>query len=141
MDRKLAKFFGQYAEIVAEAYDIERLPIEDSNIVLESDLKPIFDEIFSVDPITGNPRGDIAYFLSKDGNPQVKAFIESALFSQRSDDSLRDPEKFSDDLIVEYSRKDNESVKDYASRLASYRDEAIKSYEKYKYQLDNPNPE
>lgn len=140
MKRSLAQYFGQYSEIVADGHDVPHLP-EYDNIIPESELKPILDEIFSVDPITGNPRGDIAYFLSKDGNPQVKAFIESALFSQRSDDSLRDPENFSDDLIVEYSRKDNESVKDYASRLASYRDEAIKAYDKAKFEIENPKPE
>lgn len=140
MNRKLAQGFGQYAEIVADGHDAPHLP-EFDDIIPESELKPILDEIFSVDPITGNPRGDIAYFLSKDANPQVKAFIESALFSQRVDESLRDPEKYSDDLILEYSRNDNESVKDYASRLASYRDEAVKAYEKAKFEIENPNPE
>ena len=139
MDRKLAKYFGQFKQIVADGVDAVIEPSPD--LVVESDLKQIFDEIFSVDPISGNPRGDIAYFLSKDANPQVKAFIESALFTQRSEDYMFDSDKFNDDLIVEYSRKDNESVKDYASRLASYRDEAVKSYEKYKFELDNPNPE
>lgn len=106
----------------------------------ENDLKPLLDEIFSVDPITGMPKGDIQYFMSKDGNPQVKAFIENYLIRPRSVASMSDPKQVSDDLIAEMSRRSDESSTEYIERIGSIRDEAIEAFRKS--QLDaNTNPE
>lgn len=138
MDKSLAKYFGLYKNIKTDFFYVP--PVEE-NVESVDDLKPLLDEIFSCDPVTGMPRGDIAYFLSKDGNPQVKAFIESVLFAQRSDIGMNDPSKIDDDLIVEYSRKDNESVADYAKRLSQFRDTATEQIKKYEFDRDNPQNE
>ena len=44
-----------------------------------SQLDEILKDIFSVDPESGLPRGDLAYYLSPDGNPTVKAWLENNL--------------------------------------------------------------
>lgn len=82
------------------------------------------------------PKGDIQYFLSKDGNPQVKAFIESQLFAKRESVPQYDPEQYSDDLLYEFSRKDNETVAQYAKRIDDLRLEAAANFDKYKEELE-----
>ena len=129
MNKDLALEFAQYSGLCADVDWDEPELIDRENTLLSSELKEVLDEIFSVDPVTGNPRGDIQYFLSKDGNPQVKAWLESNLFAPRRTDSGYDSKQFDDDLIAEFARNDGESVKDYSARLASLRDEALKNYE------------
>ena len=129
MNKDLALDFAQYAGLCGDVDWDEPEPIYLENTLMTSELKEVLDEIFSVDPVTGNPRGDIQYFLSKDGNPQVKAWLETNLFTSRRSDTGYDSKQFDDDLIAEFARNDGESVKDYSARLASLRDEAIKNYE------------
>lgn len=130
MDRDLGLDFAQYAGLCRDVDYEEPEPTPDpENVLLTSQVKEVLDEIFSVDPETGNPRGDIQYFLSKDGNPQVKAWLESNLFAVRRGDTGYDSKQFDDDLIAEFGRNDGESIKDYSARLASLRDEAMKNYE------------
>lgn len=129
MDKDLALDFAQYAGLCGDVDWDEPEPIAPENTLMTSELKEVLDEIFSVDPVTGNPRGDIQYFLSKDGNPQVKAWLETNLLSPRRSESGYDSKQFDDDIIAEFARNDGESVKDYSARLASLRDEAIKNYE------------
>lgn len=100
--------------------------------VIESQLEGVLSEIFSVDPITGLPKGDIAYFLSKDGNPQVKAWLETNLLSPRARQTGTSIEGVTDDFIAEYARNDGENVMDYASRLRGYYDSAKAEFEKLK---------
>lgn len=126
MDKDLALDFAQYAGLCK---DVDWDEPEPENLLLTSELKEVLDEIFSVDPVTGNPRGDIQYFLSKDGNPQVKAWLESNLLAPRRSDTGYNSKQFDDDIIAEFARNDGESVKDYSARLASLRDEALKNYE------------
>lgn len=133
MERKLAKYFSFYKGIKTDAENHYE-PID--SLLQESDLKPILDEIFAVDPRSGMPKGDIQYFLSKDGNPQVKAFIESQLFAKRESVPQYDPEQYSDDLLYEFSRKDNETVAQYAKRIDDLRLEAAANFDKYKEELE-----
>ena len=60
MDKDLALDFAQYAGLCK---DVDWDEPEPENLLLTSELKEVLDEIFSVDPVTGNPRGDIQYFL------------------------------------------------------------------------------
>lgn len=130
MDRDLGLKFAQYSGLFRDVdYEEPEPSPEHENVLLTSQLKEVLDEIFSVDPETGNPRGDIQYFLSNDANPQVKAWLESNLFAVRRGDTGYDSKQFDDDLIAEFGRNDGESIKDYSARLASLRDEAIKNYE------------
>lgn len=98
----------------------------------ESQLQSVLDEVFSVDPVSGFPKGDIAYFLSKDGNPQVKAWLESNLLSPRAKQSGTTIEGVTDDFIAEYARNEGESAMDYQVRLRGYYDSAKAEVEKFK---------
>lgn len=95
----------------------------------ESELKGVLDEIFSVDPVSGFPRGDIQYYLSKDGNPLVKQWLETHLLQPRKATSSN-PDGVTDDLINEMSRGADESISDYQTRLMSIYDSAKADYER-----------
>lgn len=132
MRRDLAKYFGVYQGIKTDAVNYFE-PVD--SLLQESDLKPLLDEIFAVDSRSGMPKGDIQYFLSKDGNPQVKAFIESQLFAKRQVEPQYDPAQFSDDLLYEFKRQDNETVAQYAKRIDDLRMQAIADYDKFNDEL------
>lgn len=95
-----------------------------------SQLDDILKDIFSVDPESGLPRGDLAYYLSPDGNPTVKAWLENNLLKPRAKRVGTSIEGVTDDMLYEYSRGSNESVTDYAVRLRSIYDSATAEIEK-----------
>ena len=89
----------------------------------------ILDQIYSLDPVTGNPRGDLAVFLSADAHPEIRDFIQRNLLMDLGDngesnlvlpDSVRN--QFSrfvtDDDIASLSRNRGESMDEYAQRLS-----------------------
>lgn len=94
-----------------------------------SQLKSVLDEIFSVDPISGFPRGDIQYYMSSDGNPQVKQWLENNLLKPRMSDgqSLAD---VTDDMRAEFARQKGESIADYQLRLQNIYNDAKAEFEK-----------
>lgn len=126
MNKELAKYKSEYQGIDIHYVNKTKDPDYKKD---DSELQAILDEIFAVDPVSGFPRGDIAYYLSKDGNPQVKQWIEAHLLQPRmtGNQTLKD---VSDDLIVEMSRQRDESVEDYQSRLMSIYDAVKSDYEK-----------
>lgn len=63
--------------VVNDVVDPEFVPTE-------SELNNILKEIFSVDPVSGLPVGDLAYYLSPNGNPQVKEWLETNLLKPRA---------------------------------------------------------
>lgn len=86
--------------------------------ITEDALSSILDEIFSVDPISGFPKGDIQYYLSAEGNPTVKQWLETNLLQPRGI-SNNTPEGVTDDDLFEFSRKSDESVDAYRERMMS----------------------
>lgn len=96
---------------------------------VSSELDSVINEIFSVDPRTGLPKGDLQYYMSADGNPEVKAWLEQNLLKPRSVATKSSLEDVTDDLIAEMSRNVDESSDDYVVRLASIRDEALSNVE------------
>lgn len=95
----------------------------------DSDFERILKEIFSVDPSTGLPQGDLAYYLSPSGNPQIKQWLENNLLKPRAEKVGTSIEGVTDDMLFEMSRGDNESVEDYALRLRSIYEESRKVVE------------
>lgn len=83
-------------------------------------------EIFQVDPISGFPRGDIQYYLSSDGNPQIKQWLENNLLKPRMILTGSSIDGVTDDMIAEFSPMKGESVDSYRSRLMSIYDDAKK---------------
>lgn len=108
--------------------DVPEVPVVE---VVDSPLKSILDEIFSVDPVSGFPKGDIQYFLSKDGNPEVKAWLESNLLQPMRENKTL-PDGTTDDLIAEMARRSGESTSSYAARLKGYYDSALAESERLK---------
>lgn len=97
-----------------------------------SQIDEILKDIFSVDPDSGLPRGDLAYYLSPDGNPTVKAWLENNLLKPRASRVGTSIDGVTDDMLAEYSRGKDESVSDYAERLRSIYDSATAEIEKLK---------
>lgn len=95
-----------------------------------SQIDEILKDIFSVDPESGLPRGDLAYYLSPDGNPTVKAWLENNLLKPRAARVGSSIEGVTDDMLEEYSRGKDESVVDYAARLRSIYDTATAEIDK-----------
>ena len=58
-------------------------PADPAPDIMQTSLKEVLDEIFAVDPISGFPKGDIQYYLSSEGNPQVKQWLENNLLKPR----------------------------------------------------------
>ena len=129
MNRKLAKRFPQYMFLNLDEDKMSYVMNQVSDVKHDSELDQVIKEIFSVDEVSGFPKGDIQYFLSKDGNPQVKAWLEANLLSPRAKLTGADSSQISDDLIVEMSRRDGETNDDYRSRLMSIYDEAKNNYQ------------
>lgn len=135
MDKKLWKLFAVFQGI--QSHDNNGSEPDPEYKPSESNLDDIIREIFSVDPVSGLPKGDIQYYLSKDGNPDVKRWLENNLLSPRVSSGRSTPEGVTDDMIVEMSRMRDESVEAYSSRLQSIYDECTQSIEAAK----QPNPE
>lgn len=89
-------------------------------------LSSMLDAIFCVDERTGFPKGDIQYYMSSDGNPLVKQWIEQNLLQPRVASGQSTPEGVTDDMIAEMSRGANESLSDYQARLTSIYEDAGK---------------
>jgi hypothetical protein len=78
----------------------------------------ILDLIYSVNPRTKLPDGDIAMFMSENTSPEVAQFIKSNLMSPHDtggDNGSYDG--LDDDSIARYTRGANESVQDYKKRM------------------------
>lgn len=103
----------------------------------DSQLKSVLDAIFTVDPVSGFPKGDIQYYLSSEGNPQIKQWLENNLLKPRMVNSGSSIEGVTDDMLVEYSRQAGESVSDWQSRLTSIYDDAKSEYEKFVAEQNN----
>lgn len=125
-DYKRLSFFENIDANYEKAKLIE--PYVPNNSVLQN----MLDEIFSVDPVSGLPKGDIQYFLSKDANPDVRLWLENNLLAPRAKQNGSSIEGVTDDLIAEMSRKAGENYIDYSARLASIRDSAMADIEKFK---------
>lgn len=104
---------------------------KDSPLVVEvetSDVRDkhedILDSIYTVDPVTRLPTGDIVAFLSDKTSPEVRNFIQTQLMQKvSSEHSLTDVD---DETRIALARKHNESRSAYLSRLNDYLD-GIKS--------------
>lgn len=120
MKKELAKYLA-----IAQGLDLNYhpgpTPIDEPDGIQKNDLDNILSEIFAPDPITGAPKGDIAYYLSPDGNPMIKNWLENNLLAPRGVKSSNG--LYDDDMIAEYSRGADESVDAYRERIIGYIDE------------------
>lgn len=125
MDKSLYKYLSQ-----VQAMDNDPNFVEpEKSVKNDSDLQRVLDSIFAVDPKTGLPKSDIQYYLSPDGNPQVREWLINNLMKPRMSKNNYSTDNLTDDLIVEFSRQTGESVEAYAMRLQSLGDEARNFFE------------
>lgn len=121
MKRVVLKKLANYEYCDDSLYYVEPVPAYEYT---ESDLDAVLKEVFSVDPVSGFPRGDIQYWLSKDGNPMVKDWLTNNLLAPRAKQTGTSVEGVTDELIVEMSPRAGESLSDYQHRLIAIYDEA-----------------
>ena len=129
----------QFKAPVPEEEKIPEAPVEEiptkqqSSIEGNLELKVVrpesMDEIFTIDEVSGFPKGDIQYYLSPNGNPLVRQWLVNNLLKPRmlSGSSI---EEISDDLRVEFSRGSDESLSDWQNRLVGLRESALAEYQK-----------
>ena len=129
MKRSVLKNLAQYEYCDKTAYYFEPVLKYQFN---DNDLDAVLKEVFSVDPVSGFPKGDIQYWLSKDGNPMVKDWLMNNLLAPRAKLTGSSIEGVSDELIAEMSHRDGESLSAYQSRLISIYDEARNNLEESK---------
>lgn len=98
-----------------------------SRVVEDLPLKghELFDMIFSVNPLTGLPQGDLAMFMNENTSPEVRQYISQNLMSDNSAGvaptvKASDADSIPDDVIVELSRRDGESLGSYRDRMIDY---------------------
>lgn len=106
--------------------------VDPDYIPTDSDMDRILKEIFSVDEKSGLPIGDLAYYLSPDGNPQVKSWLENNLLKPRAASLGTSVEGVTDDMIAEYSKGSNESAEEYTARLRRIYDDTTAEIQKFK---------
>lgn len=100
-------------------------PFVDDN----SEIANILKEIFAVDERTGLPQGEIAYYLSPDGNSQIKEWLMNNLLRARNISVGSSVDGVDDDMLEEFSCRPGESLSDYRSRIYDYGMEAKKFIE------------
>ena len=121
MNKKDYKLFSQYRGL-----DNDPCAIADpAPVKSDSDFDRILSTIFAVDPVSGLPMTDIVYYLSPNGDPQVREWLVNNLLQPRATASGKSIEGVTDEMIFEFSRKPDESLENYAGRIASIRQEAI----------------
>lgn len=108
-------------------------PVTDPDFVpVEDDMLRILREIYSVDECTGVPKGDLAYYLSPDGNPQIKQWLVSNLLQPRAINRGTSLDNVTDDMLAEFERGRDESIDVYRQRLSDIYTKATADIEKFK---------
>lgn len=115
----------------------------DNNFVIDPEYVPtdsefdrILKEIYSVDDSTGLPKGDLVYYLSPDGNPQVKAWLENNLLKPRAAKLGSSVEGVTDDMLAEYMKGSDESSNAYVERLRGIYESTSKEIQEYKSKIN-----
>lgn len=81
----------------------------------------ILAAIFSLDPLSGCPRGDIAQFMSEDTNPQIAQYIKTRLMQEQTPVGQAAVNSgLTDDDLLKLERKSGESVGDYVNRVNGF---------------------
>lgn len=118
--------FSRAAELAKTTVEPHYIEPQKKSDVPET-TKQLLDLIFSVDPVTHLPKGDLSMFLSPKTNAEVRLFIEQNLMNpQQEGQGLSLPtetvnqlrETITDDDIASFSRNYNETTEDYAERIA-----------------------
>lgn len=132
MRKDLAKYSSMYKDFYTFERKRGKARKDPEPEITDTQLFNVLKEIYSVDPATGFPKGDIQYFLSPNANPQVQTWLQENLLKPRAKQQGTSIEGVTDDMLVEYSRKFGESVNAYQQRLKGIFDKAVADIEQYK---------
>lgn len=114
--------YNNAREFVDIPFSIPQLEESDVQDVQEESKESLFDLIFTRDPLTLMAVGDVAMYLGKNVNPEIKRFIELNLHSPVSLDAETSGKfaDISDDDVAELTRGREESLGSYTSRVREY---------------------
>lgn len=121
--------FGHFMYRDLIGVEVKELDIKKEEVVNNSSADAIFDSIFSMNPRTGLPDGDIAMFMSEKTSPDIRDFIRTQLMSPNGVKADTTFDGLTDDELHEFSRKDFESVTQYRDRLLNFLRESNKPAE------------
>ena len=102
----------------AKGREYVRVPHKKSVPEPITDAERLFMTIYSVNPRTHLPDGDIAMFMSDNTAPEIRDFISKNLMQDYG--SLVDGAKYDgvdDDTLAMYTRNQGESLQDYRDRM------------------------
>lgn len=109
---------------------VEFMPAESdiSSGDVKSPVDSLLDFIFSRDPITGFPVGDLSMYLSDKTSDEVRSFIEAHLMSDLGNDNVLDLDtdirsemkKLPSDFLAACSRDRFEDIESYEARISNY---------------------
>lgn len=113
--------------------------VDPEYVPTDSEMDNILKEIYSIDERTGLPNGDLSYYLSPDGNPQIKQWLENNLLKPRAVRVGSSVEGVTDDMLAEFARQKDESSSDYAVRMRGIYDAAAKEIADFKSKQNEQN--
>ena len=127
---------------VPSAIDLDSLKPE--NVESSDSSQAILQAIYSLDPITRLPTGDIMCYLSSTTPPEVKQYILDNIMIDISSQKLPSlPEGLDEDTAFALERKNGESVDVYRSRINDYMSEQVRirnmAIENEKRQVSKPS--
>lgn len=112
--------FTEYQNINEVINNRPPLTAERFSIVSQSDVH-LQELIFAPDPITGIPRSDLAFIMSKDASPEVAMYIRDTLMKPTQSTSVTTDADFALDSV----KSRYESVEEYATRIRDILDSDI----------------
>lgn len=77
----------------------------------------LFNQIYSVNPLTNLPQGDIAVFMNANTSPQVRDFIVNELMRPDGTEKATSFDGLSDDELYSLSRQHGEDIQAYKLRM------------------------
>lgn len=94
--------------------------------VKESPVDSLLKIIYSPDPVTGLPTGDLSYYVSDSVNPDIKAFVlQNLMFDTSNVANVKVPDGIDAELAFALQRGHDEDSESYASRIKDYMDKNI----------------
>lgn len=108
--------FPEYRNVKGREY--VRMPKAEVRQEQITDAERLFMQIYSVNPRTHLPDGDIALFMGENTAPEIRDYISKNLMQDYG--SQTDGAKYDgidDDTLAMYTRNQGESLQDYRDRM------------------------
>ena len=111
--------------VVPAAIDLDSLKLEQVECTDTS--RAVLEAIYSLDPVTRLPTGDIMLYLSSTTSPEVKQYIMDNIMLDTSNQRLPSlPDGLDEDTAFALERKNGESVDVYRSRISDYMSDQVR---------------